>query len=370
MVYKFIQVILRIYLPIFFKKIVVRGIENVPTSKPVIFAVNHQNTFMDGILVALKLKKPVFFLTRSDVFKGSLFLKISKRLNLIPIFRKQDGFDDIAQKNKGTFSFCIEELEKGSNVLIFPEGVSEPVHHLFELKKGVARLALEAESKNNFQLDLHVVPVAINYENHFVGGSKVFINYTSPIPISSYQQLCKESESKARNKLLLEIKNRLKSNLIHIEGDYTVFRASHWKKIIQKADSDHEIIKALEALNYEKKIPLKTEGFNWKKEKYRYNQSGSYINKLLAFVICLPGFVAFLPTVFLTRGIVWFVKDESFYLSVVAVSWLFFGLIQFLFCLLYAWNYFDANIVLLLVVCLPFFAFLTLRNFQRVVARD
>ena len=59
MVYKLIQFILRIYLPVVFKRLEFRGLENVPQDKPVIFAVNHQNAFLDGILVALKLRRPV-----------------------------------------------------------------------------------------------------------------------------------------------------------------------------------------------------------------------------------------------------------------------------------------------------------------------
>ena len=78
MVYKLIQFILRIYLPVLFKRLDYRGLENVPQDKPVVFAVNHQNAFLDGILVALKLRRPVFFLTRSDVFKGRWIVKLFK----------------------------------------------------------------------------------------------------------------------------------------------------------------------------------------------------------------------------------------------------------------------------------------------------
>ena len=61
MVYKLIQYILRLYLPVFFKRLEFRGLDNIPKDKPVIFAVNHQNAFLDGILVALKQRRPIFF---------------------------------------------------------------------------------------------------------------------------------------------------------------------------------------------------------------------------------------------------------------------------------------------------------------------
>ena len=84
-----------------------------------ILAVNHQNAFMDGILVAVKLRRPVFFLTRLDVFKGKWVIKIFKSMNLVPIFRKQDFTGDITLKNQETFKYCIKELENRKPIKFF-----------------------------------------------------------------------------------------------------------------------------------------------------------------------------------------------------------------------------------------------------------
>lgn len=362
MVYKLIQYILRIYLPVFFKRIEYRGLENVPKDKPVIFAVNHQNAFLDGVLVALKLRRPVYFLTRSDVFKGKWVVKIFKALNLVPIFRRQDGHDDISAKNKETFKYCINELEKSNPVLIFPEGVSEPVHHLFKLKKGVARLAFEAEVQNNFNLKLHVVPVVINYENHFIGGKKVFVNYLSPILMSQYKNSYNESQSKARKKFLDRLEHEMKENMIHITGDYVRFKRRYWKGIIRQSRNEHEMIAAVKSIHREEN-QFTTEGFRWWREKYKYNKPRPFFTRLIYFLICLPGFIMYLPTIILTKILLAKIKDESFYLSVTAFCWLIFGITQTVITAVYIWNYFSWDIYVSSLLVIFTITYITLRNF-------
>lgn len=364
MVYKLIQYILRAYLPVFFKRIEYRGLENVPKDKPVIFAVNHQNAFLDGILVALKLRREIFFLTRSDVFKGKWVIRIFKALNLIPIFRRQDGHDNIQNKNNQTFNHCIKELANKKCILIFPEGVSEPVHHLFKLKKGVARLAFEAEEAHNFNLKLHIVPVAINYENHFIGGKKVYVNYCNPIIVSDYKQEYEEAPSKARNIIINKLESELQNNMIHIEGDYAKFKRKYWKGIIRQSRNDKEMIAAV------KSIPnntgsFTTKGLRWWREKYKYNKPRSAFSRLVYAMICLPGVILYSPTLIITKLLVAKIKDESFYLSVNCLSWLVFGFTQTIIAGVYIWNYTGADIFFTAMVLMLFFALLALRNFYK-----
>jgi 1-acyl-sn-glycerol-3-phosphate acyltransferase len=337
-----------------------------PKGKPLIFAVNHQNAFMDGALVALMLKNPMLFLTRSDVFKGKWVVRIFKTLNLVPIFRLQDGVKDIVGKNKMTFKYCIEELEHGKQVLIFPEGISEPIHHLFDLKKGIARLAFEAESKNKFKLSLCIIPVAVNYENHFIGGKKVYVNYGEAIRVSDYQKLFHESPSRARMHLLKDIKSHLKKNMIHIQGDYAKFKQTHWKDIVQKSKNDKQMMEAVQSFPLQDSKFTK-EGLLWRNEKYGYNNERSPTSRLFYFLICLPGFFIFAPTILITKLLVKKVKDESFYLSITSFSWLFFGTIQSVISLFYVWKHKGFFVFFSALFFSVLIAGITLRNFNKLV---
>lgn len=366
MVYKLIQILLKIYLPVFFKKVEVRGLNNVPRDKPVLFAVNHQNTFLDAMLVGMHLKRQVYFLTRSDVFRGKIALKIFNALNLVPIFRKKDGDSDFRNKNKETFDYCIEKLEDGKPILIFPEGYSEPIHHMFPLKKGVARLALEAEAKHNFNFRLHIVPVAVNYENHFLPGKGAFVEYAEPIIVSNYKNIFNDNPSKARSELLSHVSRDLKNNVVHIDGDYMRFKRRYWKGVIRHSRNDKEMVAALKSILVENK-EFSLKGFDWRKEKYKYEVERSVIERLFFLMVSLPGLLLFLPTILLTKLINWKLNDPSFYLSILSVCWLMFGLIQIVVFGIYLSTVFDYDFVIVGVVLSVIFGYLSLRNFNKIL---
>ena len=103
MVYSTVKHVLRSYFPIFFDRIYFEGKDHVPDNKPVIFAVNHQNTFLDATLVAYTFKRNTYFLVRSDVFKGGIIKRLFKSLYLLPISRGKDNMSDMLTFNKNTF---------------------------------------------------------------------------------------------------------------------------------------------------------------------------------------------------------------------------------------------------------------------------
>lgn len=214
-IYTILHTLVRITLPLYYRKIHVTGIENFPKDKPVLLAVNHQNAFLDGVLVAYKLDKQLFFLARSDAFKGKLAAKILKAMNLVPIYRKQDGTG--VENNAEIFKWCYKTLEENKPVLIFPEGTCEPHKHMFPLKKGMARIALGAvESFPN--LDLQIVPVALNYEDHMAFRSKVWVDFGTPISVQQVVADCSTSGDRVKTLTQL-VEAELRTMVLHIEKE-------------------------------------------------------------------------------------------------------------------------------------------------------
>lgn len=365
MVYKVIQILLKLYLPLFFKSVEIRGLDKVPTDKPVMFAVNHQNAFLDAILVGIYVKRPVYFLTRSDLFQGKWVVKFFTALNLVPIFRQKDGGKLFREKNEETFKYCIEQLEAGKPILIFPEGHSEPLHHLFKLRKGVARLAIEAEAKHDFDLRLHIVPVAINYMNHFLPGKKVFVEHLDPIIVSKYKSLYKESSSKAVAGVLKEVTTSLQQNVLSIDGDYVRFKRKYWKGILRHSKNDKEMLAALHSIPVADK-KFKSDEFNWKKDKRKYERKKSVLFRLYSLVICLPGMLLYLPTILLTKIVLWKVNDRSFHLSILCIGWLFFGLIQTIIMFILTWSVLDWDFYILAIILNFLLVIVALRNVNRI----
>jgi 1-acyl-sn-glycerol-3-phosphate acyltransferase len=60
----------RLALYFFYRKWQVQGKENIPLG-PVIFVANHQNAFLDAVLVSCSTQRNPWFLTRASVFGKS-----------------------------------------------------------------------------------------------------------------------------------------------------------------------------------------------------------------------------------------------------------------------------------------------------------
>src|SRR5437868_6218229 len=58
--------------PFYFSKIKMKGWEQVPADKPVIFAISHRNAFMDPLALARKNSTQIWQLARGDAWKGKL----------------------------------------------------------------------------------------------------------------------------------------------------------------------------------------------------------------------------------------------------------------------------------------------------------
>jgi len=82
--YQFFRVIVSKYgLIFFYRRIRSVGREKIPKNTPVMFIPNHQNSFMDALLVVSTNWKYTFFLTRAQAFSTAFmrwFLEYASRL--------------------------------------------------------------------------------------------------------------------------------------------------------------------------------------------------------------------------------------------------------------------------------------------------
>lgn len=202
-------------LHLFYKKITVEGREKLPHKKPILFVPNHQNSFMDALLVVTHSKSMIYFLTQAGVFKNPTLALFLKSLNMLPVYRVRDGLSSV-NKNNEIFDRCVEYLGKGDAVLVFAEASHDLKRRLRPFSKGFTRIAFEAELNTNWGMDLHVVPVGLNYSDHTKGGSEVRIVFGKPIKVTDYKQLFEEDEHKAANALKEDVWDELSSLIMHV----------------------------------------------------------------------------------------------------------------------------------------------------------
>lgn len=201
----------------YYKKQEVFGLENVPKNKPVLFAANHQNAFIDPVSIAVPLYKPAHFMVRADIFKKPAVGKVLRSLNMMPIFRQRDGGNTV-KKNEKVFDHCYNLLKNNKPIVIFVEGNQGGQKRLRPIQKGLFRIGFGAENKFNNELDVHVVPVGIYYSEIANMGSKMLVNYGKPIRMAEYLEQFKESEASAYSSLKNELGIRLNKCMIDIQN--------------------------------------------------------------------------------------------------------------------------------------------------------
>ncbi|MCX6259862.1 MAG: 1-acyl-sn-glycerol-3-phosphate acyltransferase, partial [Bacteroidia bacterium] len=127
----------------FFRRIFYSNLKKVPLNKPLLFVGNHQNSFMDGILVGSYLPQPLHFTMRADMFRKPFARFCLRELNVSPVYRIEEGLENV-HKNLEAFTSIYEVLKKNGNFIMFSEGICVQEKRLQKLRKGTARLAFGA----------------------------------------------------------------------------------------------------------------------------------------------------------------------------------------------------------------------------------
>lgn len=148
--YRFLQIFLRPFYRIFFGMRVI-GRENELASGPCIICANHISMH-DIILIALNLKRQIFFFAKKELFKNPLFAKILRSFGTISVSRGTADIHAIAQ--------TIDVLKAGGYIGLFPQGTRMPgrVPTPADAKSGVGLMAYRAKSS--------VLPVYIQTKNN------------------------------------------------------------------------------------------------------------------------------------------------------------------------------------------------------------
>jgi len=242
--YGFLQILVPISFFFYFRKKQIVKFQNIPKRAPIIFAPNHQNTLMDPFVTSIYSRRQTGFLARASAFKNPLVARILNWLKMKPVYRPRDGMENLI-KNDEVFKACYEVLSMNMSFIMFPEGSHNRKRHLRLFKKGFTRIALGAMEESDYQLKVKIVPVGLNYSDHLYQGGDLLVIFGKPIEVADYIELYKENQPKAINKLKIEIHEKIKELIIHIDDE------EHYEMI----DSLREIyrLNMIESLNLRKR---------------------------------------------------------------------------------------------------------------------
>lgn len=198
----------------YFKKIEVKKQAKIPKHKPILFLGNHQNALLDPLIMAITSGRYAHFLTRAQVFKKPLVSKILKALQLIPVYRVRDGWQNISNNN-AIFSKCISLLNNNDAVTIFPEGSHSLNRTVRPLSKGFTRIVLGVLEENPSS-DLQLIPVGLNYKDAVAFSDESLVNFGTPIPVSNYSL---DNKNETIISLKEDVHEALTKLTTHIEAD-------------------------------------------------------------------------------------------------------------------------------------------------------
>lgn len=223
MVYQFLRLITSFGIKFFYRRIYIRGIENIPLDKPLFIACNHPAGFIEPIITACIFPRPLYFLTRGDLFKNKVLAPLLRATNQIPIFRSKDGFSNL-RHNKESIKRVVEVLKAHNAIMIFIEGGTENVWHLRPLKKGMGNMILETLHQAP-SLDLHILPMGITLTKSAMVGAEVFINFGKAFPVGSLSNPKEANFIQEYNRKLYSL---IRENLIHLNTKRREWYVKRW----------------------------------------------------------------------------------------------------------------------------------------------
>ena len=212
--YELLRTVVRQIFRSFYSKIESSGNENIPENSPTLFAANHQNALMDPLGILFTSKLQTVFLTRADIFENPILLKIFTFMKMLPVYRIKDGKEAL-KNNERIFNASVVILEANMSLALFPEATHTDKRHLRPIKKAVPRIAFLAEAKNDFNLNLQIIPVGIYYENYQQSNSNLFIKFGKPIMLKEFKDEFLKNEQKGYKALREKLQKEIIPLIIH-----------------------------------------------------------------------------------------------------------------------------------------------------------
>jgi 1-acyl-sn-glycerol-3-phosphate acyltransferase len=222
---------------IFYRKVIILGRENINPEHHLIFAPNHQNALMDALAVLFTHRGQPIFLARADIFKKKIIASILYFLKILPVYRIRDGFSSL-KSNDEIFTKTLDILKNKNGLVILPEGDHEGFRRLRQLKKGICRVAFQAEEATGYSLHIKLIPVGIEFSNYSRFRQVLTVVYGKPIEVSEFFGLYKNSPERALNELRSKLSNEMKGIMVHIESEEDYEAIDELRNMINGKSSD------------------------------------------------------------------------------------------------------------------------------------
>jgi glycerol-3-phosphate O-acyltransferase/dihydroxyacetone phosphate acyltransferase len=233
-------------LRVYFRRIEVTGLENVPATGPVIFVLNHPNALVDPAFLLCLAPRRVAFIAKAPLFRMPVIGSLVRALDSLPAYRPQDQGQDVT-RNIETFTAARKLLARGITIGICPEGVSHDEPRLKPLKTGAARIALAAASSGE-AFDLKIVPVGLYYTEKTTFRSSALLYFAEALPVQPVQLEADGTPPRdAVRQLSDQIETALREVMLHAEQEEALSLIGRAEQIFSAAEiAEHDEEQLLE----------------------------------------------------------------------------------------------------------------------------
>ena len=279
---RIIVAVLKLALRIYFRRIEVVGLDNIPRDTAVIFVLNHPNALVDPVFLLCLAPRRVSFVAKAPLFRIPVIGYFVRALDALPAYRRQDQGEDVA-RNLETFAAARRLLAGGGTIGICPEGVSHNEPRLKPLKTGVARMALGAVSSGE-SIDLRIVPVGLYYTEKTTFRSSALLYFGEPLPIEPVPLNADGTPPRAAVRELSDrIEKALREVILHAEQEEALSLIGRAEKIfsaeeVSKPDEEQRLTRSLELRQrflegyafYRRRAPKRIEAIEARIARFEY----------------------------------------------------------------------------------------------------
>ncbi len=223
---------------VYYRRVIVLGRNHIDYDKHLIFAPNHQNALMDALAVLFTHKGQPIFLARADIFKKKFVASLLYFLKILPVYRIRDGYSTL-KENSEIFDKTIGVLRHKNGLVILPEGDHAGFRRLRRLKKGICRIAFQSEQASDYNLNIQIIPVGLEFTNYNRFRQVLTVVYGKPIEVTEYHELYIESPEVALNKLRDRLSSEMMRIMVHIDSEEDYEAIDELRSIINGRFSDN-----------------------------------------------------------------------------------------------------------------------------------
>ena len=149
---------------------------------PAVLVSNHFGGLADALLLLHVSERFPRIVARDVIWRYPVAGPLMRWIGAIPVHRRADT-PGAAPDNDAMFASCYAALADRSQVLIFPEGVTQDDPFLAPVKTGAARIALGARSAGTPGIEIQAV--GIHYEDKAAFRSRVLVAFGDSLDIDT-----------------------------------------------------------------------------------------------------------------------------------------------------------------------------------------